>query len=79
MPFTKGGTFTADALRLLREDVFTEAQGDREGAANVAVFLLDGVSNILPQRTLAEAKRAHRDGIRLYAIGRLKLGILDSF
>jgi len=75
VPYTEGGTFTADALRLLREDVFTSSRGDRDDAPNSAIIVLDGVSNILPQETLEEARLVLQDNIQIYSIG---IGIADT-
>ena len=34
-----GATFTSDALRKMREEVFSEANGDRATAPNIAIIL----------------------------------------
>ena len=57
VPYHKGGTFTAEAIRIMREDVFDAGHGDRPDARNVALMITDGVSNILPQRTIPEARK----------------------
>ena len=69
MEYVGGGTFTADALRVLREDIFNSDNQDRPSAPNVAILVTDGVSNILPQRTIPEAQNAHAAGIHIYGIG----------
>lgn len=68
VPYTKGSCFTADALRVMREDVFKSSQGDRTSATNIGVLITDGVSNVLPQETKPEARKARREGIQLYAL-----------
>ncbi len=34
-----GATFTSDALRVMRNDIFSEDRGDRASATNVAVLI----------------------------------------
>ncbi len=67
--YVRGATFTSDALRIMREDVFTASQGDRDGATNIGIIITDGLSNILPQQTTREAKKAHREQIQMYGLG----------
>ena len=67
--YTWGATFTSEALRRLREDVFDPQNGDRPSVTNKVILITDGVSNILPQRTIPEARNAARAGIHIYAIG----------
>lgn len=64
-----GDTNTAAALRIMRTEMFTPENGDREDAPNIALVLTDGVSNIEPKYTIIEALRAHSAGIHIYAIG----------
>ena len=45
------GTATHEALRVMREDVFTGVRGDRPTIPNVAVLISDGQSNIDPVQT----------------------------
>lgn len=70
LEYDRGGmTNTAEALRVVREDVFNIYRGDRPDAANVAVLITDGVSNVMSHQTLPEAVKVHDDGIHVYAIG----------
>ena len=64
-----GPCYTADALRVMRQDVFKASQGDRKRATNIGILITDGVSNVLPQQTRPEAKKVRRERIQLYAIG----------
>lgn len=73
--YTSGATFTSEALRRLREDVFDSQNGDRPDVANKVILITDGVSNILPQRTIPEARKAERAGIHIFAIG---IGLNDT-
>lgn len=68
-PYRYGDTYTADALRLLRDDLFTPYRGDRPDVPNYAVVITDGVSNIRNWRTIAEAHRDQDEGIHIFSIG----------
>ena len=41
------------------------------------LLIADGVSNVLPQNTVPEAKKAQRDGIQIYAVG-IDLGATEE-
>lgn len=69
IPYRHGSTNTADALRTMRTQMFTQSNGDRPGVENIAVVVTDGVSNINSRRTITEAEQARADGIHIYAIG----------
>lgn len=73
--YTYGSTNTADAIATMRNEMFTAANGDRPGVANVGVIITDGVSNINSRRTLPEAANARNEKIHIYAIG---IGITDT-
>jgi Mg-chelatase subunit ChlD len=75
MPYRHGSTNTADALRTMRTEMFTAANGDRPDVPNVAIVITDGVSNINARRTIPEAVEAQRSGITVYAIG---IGLTDT-
>ncbi|CAC5421536.1 unnamed protein product [Mytilus coruscus] len=64
-----GSTNTADAIRLMRADMFTAENGDRPDVKNIAIIITDGVSNINSQTTIPEAEKARDVGIHLYTIG----------
>ena len=67
--YSIGGTYTADALKMTRDSIFTRAQGDRSDYPNKAIVITDGVSNILPQRTLPEARNLQRAGVEMFTVG----------
>ena len=75
MPYRYGSTNTADALKTMRTEMFTEWNGDREGVDNIAIILTDGVSNINSRRTIPEAETARAENIHIYAIG---IGLTDT-
>ncbi|WAR09890.1 CO6A3-like protein [Mya arenaria] len=72
--YTYGQTNLADALKLTRNEMFTELQGDRPDIPNIAVIVTDGKSTINSNRTIPEAMETRRNGIQIYAIG---IGITD--
>ncbi|KAJ8299787.1 hypothetical protein KUTeg_023847 [Tegillarca granosa] len=63
-----GYTNTADALRIMHEEMFTLKNGDRGDAPNIAILITDGVSNIDHQKTIPEAELAKRKNIHIYTI-----------
>ena len=46
IPYVYGSTNTADGLRVLRSEVFNQANGDRPEVPNVAIIITDGISNL---------------------------------
>ena len=68
IPYTAGGTFTADGLRVMREDVFNMNHGDRQDARNLVLMVTDGTSNILPQRTIPEARKVRDISLHIVII-----------
>ncbi|KAK7466021.1 hypothetical protein BaRGS_00037422, partial [Batillaria attramentaria] len=75
IPYHYGSTNTADALNIVRTDMFTLGHGDRPGVQNVCILITDGLSNINARRTIPEAEQAKAAGIRIYAIG---IGLPDT-
>lgn len=69
-----GSTNTAEALRILRTEMFLEKNGDRPSVRNIAVVVTDGVSNVRARRTIPEANLAKADGIHIYTVG---IGLAD--
>ncbi|KAJ8319985.1 hypothetical protein KUTeg_001572 [Tegillarca granosa] len=69
MPYVYGRTNTADALRVLWSEMYTNVKGDRRDVPNTAIVVTDGVSNINQARTQLEAINARATGIHIYAIG----------
>ena len=64
-----GATNTQEALKVMHEEQFTDSNGDRIDAINVAIVLTDGESTVDPERTIPEAQEARRKGITIFAIG----------
>ena len=57
-PYRYGDTFTADAIRLMRDYMFNPQLGDRPDVRNFGIIVTDGVSNIRNWRTIPEAHKA---------------------
>ncbi|VDI44329.1 Hypothetical predicted protein [Mytilus galloprovincialis] len=73
--YRSGATNTADGLKIMRTQMFTAPNGDRNGVTNKLLILTDGVSNINPLNTIPEAEQARADGIHIYTIG---IGLKDN-
>jgi len=70
LEFTGGRTNIADALRLLRTQAFTAANGDREfDVPNYAFLITDGEATVNQNMTLPEAIETRIAGIHIVAIG----------
>lgn len=66
--YTGGTTNTADALRLIRTEMFNSETGDNPGAVNVAIVLTDGKSDVR-EETMSEAVATRKAGVHLVAVG----------
>lgn len=62
-----GGTYTAKAIRRMREEAFAPNVA-RQDVAHIAIILTDGKS-MYPEKTAAEAKLTKDKGIYIFAIG----------
>ena len=65
--YTYGTTNTAAALKLLREEMFTNAKGDRSNYPNLAIVFTDGGSNKF-QDTVDEARLTRLAGIQMVVV-----------
>ena len=54
---------------MLREVVFTDPNGDRQNARNIAIMVTDGQSNN-PTETFMEAQKNHEANITILTIGK---------
>ena len=66
--YKKGTTNTAEALRTMREVMFTRQNGDQSSARNIGIVLTDGRSDD-EERTWQEAMLTRQDDIHLISIG----------
>lgn len=67
--YITGVTNTAGALKTMRENMFSAANGDRPGVKNIAIVVTDGMSNVNPSKTVPEANDARANNIEIFAIG----------
>lgn len=67
IPYSRGGTDTASALKFIRNQGFS-SNSARGGAAHIAIILTDGYSRD-PASTKQEAKALHDAGINTFVIG----------
>lgn len=68
IPYIGGTTNTADALRLTREQLFRQENGDRSDVRNIAVLITDGRSNDV-DNTWQEAMLLRNEGVVLLGVG----------
>jgi collagen type VI alpha len=71
IPFIGGRTNTAAGIQYMKDQLFTQANGDRPDAPNYAFILSDGNSNINQQNTIPMAVQARNQGITMitFAVG----------
>ena len=75
IPYLDQSTNTQEALKYMRETMFTSRNGDRPNAPNSAIIITDGVPVIPGDRNEArrlaiqEADRARSQGINIFTIG----------
>lgn len=63
------GTRTDIALKFMREDMFTAANGDRPNYPNIAIIMTDGKSN-KPAKTLIQAaKLKNKKNVHIIVVG----------
>ena len=67
VPYTAGTTNTAEALRVLQEQMFTAGNGSRSDRNNVTVLFTDGGSNNFAE-TLMRAREAKAAGISILVV-----------
>ena len=68
MPYTRGTTNTAAALRYARQTLFSTGNGNRNNARDILVVITDGASNNA-QQTLSEARLTRLAGIHVITVG----------
>ncbi|XP_045188626.2 uncharacterized protein LOC123546436 [Mercenaria mercenaria] len=74
--YTPGPTTVGDSIKYTRENMFTKANGARDGSARVAVLLTDKVTQF--EYAKQEAGKLESDGISLVVIG-VKDNTTDSY
>ncbi|XP_061197993.1 uncharacterized protein LOC133206079 [Saccostrea echinata] len=68
IPYKSGSTHTGEAIQFMHANSFTAAAGKRPGVPKIAIVVTDGNSNNR-QLTSAEADKARKDNITMFAIG----------
>ncbi|XP_076097610.1 collagen alpha-5(VI) chain-like isoform X1 [Mytilus galloprovincialis] len=68
VPYTQGGTNTAEALSFAKNSSFTKAHGARDGIPKVLIVLTDGQSQSPPD-TAIQARNLHKTDIKVISIG----------
>jgi collagen type VI alpha len=66
-PYRRGTTNTAQALRVMRETLFSAARGNRPNARDVGIVITDGRSNDKEQ-TFKEAVKNREAGIQMLSV-----------
>ena len=66
--YSRGKTATADALKQMRQAMFTARNGDRLDVPNFAVVVTDGQSNVRREDTIPEAIQARIEGVHIMAV-----------
>ena len=67
--FRGGWTNTAEALRVLQDDIFSSRNGDRTDVQDLAIILTDGKATRNVEYTIPYANEAKRKGITILTIG----------
>ena len=67
--YTDGNTNTSGGIWMMREEGFSEDNGDRPGIKNLGVVFTDGRSTYDQENTIPYADDAKADGITMFAIG----------
>ncbi|CAD5119952.1 DgyrCDS8533 [Dimorphilus gyrociliatus] len=67
-PYRRGGTNTADALRVMRTKMFRSETGDRPNVQNIGILITDGKSGN-KEETFNEAILNRNAGIHMISIG----------
>ena len=55
-------TNTSGGIAVMRDEMFTEENGDRAGVPNIAIIITDGASNRDEDRTVSQADDAREKG-----------------
>uniref|UniRef100_A0A0B7A6Y2 VWFA domain-containing protein n=1 Tax=Arion vulgaris TaxID=1028688 RepID=A0A0B7A6Y2_9EUPU len=67
--YSPGATNMADALKVVRMNMFTQNNGDRSDVANVVILLSANDISINSLQTAAEADATRAAGIQIYGVG----------
>ena len=79
MNYMGGGTNTADGIKYVREQVYTQTGGARNNVPRITVVITDGQSSS-PTQTAAEADKARQDNIgKLFVFKSVSLLLFPYF
>ena len=67
-PYEHGRTNTAEALKMVREEIFSRRRGDRFDVQNVVLMVTDGESNN-ERATIEESRRLRDEGTTILCLG----------
>ncbi|GFO22499.1 collagen alpha-5(vi) chain [Plakobranchus ocellatus] len=67
--YRAGGTNLGSALRFVREQMYTVANGDRQEAPDVVIMISGSMATIGQDRTVVEAEATRAAGIQVYGLG----------
>ena len=65
----RGDTNIADALNIVRTEMFSTQNGDRTTVPNLIIVITDGTPNVNQERTIPEARLTKSAGIRIFVVG----------
>ena len=69
IPYVGGNTNTTGGLRLMRQECFNRANGDRPDVRNVAILITDGIPTREVDELPAEVQRNKALGVRFVGVG----------
>jgi len=69
IPYVGGNTNTTGGIRLMRQECFNTANGDRPDVRNVAVLVTDGIPTCEIDELPAEVQRNKALGVRIVGVG----------
>jgi len=69
IPYVGGNTNTTGGMRLMRQECFNRANGDRPDVRNVAILITDGIPTREVDELPAEVQRNKALGVRIVGVG----------
>jgi len=69
IPYVGGNTNTTGGMRLMRQECFNRAHGDRPAVRNVAILITDGIPTREVDELPAEVQRNKALGVRIVGVG----------
>ena len=69
IPYVGGNTNTTGGVRLMRQQIFKRANGDRQDVRNVAILITDGIPTREVDELPPEVQRNKALGVHFVAVG----------